>query len=68
MVQLKNARLQLELLVENAGIMLLAEVMKMALGRKGKEMRAFIRRVNAFELNRFWTYRKTGRVNVRFTF
>jgi len=40
----------------------------MALGKKGKEMRSFMRRMAAFKVSEHWIYRKTGRVNVRFTF
>lgn len=58
----------LEFHVMNAGMVEFAEVVTMGLGRKGKEMRSFMRVMQAFEVTKCWTYRKTGRVNVRFYF
>lgn len=51
-----------------ASIMLHVGVRKMGLGKKGKELRSFMRIMAAQKVTDFWTYRKAGRVNVRFTF
>lgn len=52
----------------NVGMVGFVGVVTMGLGRKGKKIRSFMRMMQAFEVTKYWTYRKTGRVNVRFYF